>query len=195
MKYIGLYPQLPLYKGHWSELFHPIYFTGVWWANQRLRRATFQQRRSLRPQHRVAYPLKINGSKRTFPINKRNDMLTIISLLPQDHWTLKTGYFEDPNPAIQVQTLPLEGPRSLGRIITSLYLPSPKTNVAPARKPSQKGNNHIPTIHFQVQAVFFSGRVMILNVFLCVFSHILMKNLVSLLLFRGDLLVFREGYY
>ena len=26
----------------------------------------------------------------------------------------KTGYFEDPNPATQVQTLPLEGPRSLG---------------------------------------------------------------------------------
>ena len=34
---------------------------------------------------------------------------------PKDHWTLKTGYFEDPTPAIQVQTLPLEGPRSLGR--------------------------------------------------------------------------------
>ena len=33
---------------------------------------------------------------------------------PKDHWTLKTGYFEDPTPAIQVQTLPLEGPRSLG---------------------------------------------------------------------------------
>ena len=37
------------------------------------------------------------------------------SLCPKDHWTLKTGYFEDQNtPAIQVQTLPLEGPRSLG---------------------------------------------------------------------------------
>ena len=35
-------------------------------------------------------------------------------LFPKDHWTLKTGYFEDPTPAIQVQTLPLEGPRSLG---------------------------------------------------------------------------------
>ena len=34
---------------------------------------------------------------------------------PKDHWTLKTGYFEDPTPAIQVQTLPLEGPRSLGQ--------------------------------------------------------------------------------
>ena len=34
---------------------------------------------------------------------------------PKDHWTLKTGYFEDPTPAIQVQTLPLEGPRCLGR--------------------------------------------------------------------------------
>ena len=34
---------------------------------------------------------------------------------PKDHWTLKTGYFEDPTPAIQVQTLPLEGPRSLGK--------------------------------------------------------------------------------
>ena len=33
---------------------------------------------------------------------------------PKDHWTLKTAYFEDPTPAIQVQTLPLEGPRSLG---------------------------------------------------------------------------------
>ena len=33
---------------------------------------------------------------------------------PKDHWTLKTGYFEDPTPSIQVQTLPLEGPRSLG---------------------------------------------------------------------------------
>ena len=36
--------------------------------------------------------------------------------IPKDHWTLKTGYFEDPNPVIQVQTLPLEGPRSLGMV-------------------------------------------------------------------------------
>ena len=35
---------------------------------------------------------------------------------PKDHGTLKTAYFEDPNLAIQVQTLPLEGPRSLGNI-------------------------------------------------------------------------------
>ena len=34
--------------------------------------------------------------------------------IPKDHWTLKTGYFEDLTPAIQVQSLPLEGPRSLG---------------------------------------------------------------------------------
>ena len=34
--------------------------------------------------------------------------------LPKDHWTLKTGYFEDLTPAIQVQTLPLEGSSSLG---------------------------------------------------------------------------------
>ena len=34
---------------------------------------------------------------------------------PKDHWTLKIGYFEAPTPAIQVQTLPLEGPRSLGQ--------------------------------------------------------------------------------
>ena len=34
--------------------------------------------------------------------------------LRKDHWTLKTGYFEDRTPSIQVQTLPLEGPRSLG---------------------------------------------------------------------------------
>ena len=40
---------------------------------------------------------------------------------PKDHWTLKTGYFEDPTPAIQVQTLPLEGPRSLGKNISLLY--------------------------------------------------------------------------
>ena len=32
-----------------------------------------------------------------------------------------SGYFEDPTPAIQVQTLPLEGPRSLGLRIL-LYL-------------------------------------------------------------------------
>ena len=32
---------------------------------------------------------------------------------PKDHWILKTGYFETPTPAIQVQTLPLEGPMIL----------------------------------------------------------------------------------
>ena len=37
-----------------------------------------------------------------------------LTAYPKDHWTLKTGYFEDPTPAIQVQNLPLEGPRSLG---------------------------------------------------------------------------------
>ena len=37
-------------------------------------------------------------------------------LHPKDHWTLKTGYFEDPTLQIQVQTLPLEGPRSLGQV-------------------------------------------------------------------------------
>ena len=41
---------------------------------------------------------------------------------PKDHWTLKTGYFEDHTPAIQVQTLPLEGPRSLGWGVISLTL-------------------------------------------------------------------------
>ena len=35
---------------------------------------------------------------------------------PKDHWTLKTRYLEDPTLAIQVQTLRLEGPRSLGYI-------------------------------------------------------------------------------
>ena len=34
----------------------------------------------------------------------------ILNYNPKDHWTLKTGYFEDPTPALQVQTLPLEGP-------------------------------------------------------------------------------------
>ena len=33
---------------------------------------------------------------------------------PKDHWTLKSAYFEDPTPAFQFHTLPLEGPRSLG---------------------------------------------------------------------------------
>ena len=42
-------------------------------------------------------------------------MIIIQNMHPKDHWTLKTGYFEDPTPAIQVQTLPLEGPRSLGQ--------------------------------------------------------------------------------
>ena len=41
---------------------------------------------------------------------------------PKDHWTLKTGYFEDPTPAIQVQTLPLEGPRSLGQYTKLTHL-------------------------------------------------------------------------
>ncbi len=40
--------------------------------------------------------------------------------LPKDHWTLKTSYFEDPTPAIQVQTLPLEGPRSLGLVVSKI---------------------------------------------------------------------------
>ena len=44
---------------------------------------------------------------------------------PKDHWTLKTGYFEDPTPAIQVQTLPLEGPRSLGQICFPQPFPVP----------------------------------------------------------------------
>ena len=35
---------------------------------------------------------------------------------PKDHWTLKTGYFEEPTPAIQVQTLPLKGLRILRAI-------------------------------------------------------------------------------
>ena len=48
------------------------------------------------------------------------------SLFPKDHWTLKTGYFEDPTPAIQVQTLPVEGPRSLGLVYKGLP-PMPPT--------------------------------------------------------------------
>ena len=37
-------------------------------------------------------------------------------IYPKDHWTLKTGYFEDPGPLRHTGsfTLPLEGPRSLG---------------------------------------------------------------------------------
>ena len=47
------------------------------------------------------------------------------SLFPKDHWPLKTGYFEDPTPTIQVQTLPLEGPRSLGFTIILPILGQP----------------------------------------------------------------------
>ena len=55
----------------------------------------------------ISWSLKKNGSTQQ-PTEKQDFNI------PKDHWTLKTGYFEDPNPAIQVQTLPLEGPRSLG---------------------------------------------------------------------------------
>ena len=48
---------------------------------------------------------------------------------PKDHWTIKTAYFEDPNPAIQVQTLLLEGPRSLGheniQAYSGIYMAKP----------------------------------------------------------------------
>ena len=53
------------------------------------------------------------GSNRVQSICKKKNH-QFLSDLPKDHWTLKTGHFEDPTPAIQVQTLPLEGPRSLG---------------------------------------------------------------------------------
>ena len=33
-----------------------------------------------------------------------------------DSWPLKSSYFEDPDPAIQIQSLPLEGPVILGEI-------------------------------------------------------------------------------
>ena len=51
---------------------------------------------------------------------------------------LKTGYFEDPTPAMQVQTLPLEGSRSLGQEIShSSSLPSmgKKTHLNEGRAP------------------------------------------------------------
>ena len=54
-------------------------------------------------------------NKKTRIILQNNDLpLANKNRVPKDHWTLKTGYFEDPTPAIQVQTLPLEGPRPLG---------------------------------------------------------------------------------
>ena len=55
---------------------------------------------------------------------------------PKDHWTLKTGYFEDPNPAIQVQTLPLEGPRSLGYVISRIANNIPETDIGLDRRQS-----------------------------------------------------------
>ena len=43
-----------------------------------------------------------------------DDLLDALdSIVPQESWPLKDGYFEDPTPAIQVQALPLEGPRIL----------------------------------------------------------------------------------
>ena len=60
-----------------------------------------------------------------FPQNKAQTQTktrVIKGFHPKDHWTLKTGYFEDPTPAIQVQTLPLEGPRSLGQVYIYIYM-------------------------------------------------------------------------
>ena len=55
------------------------------------------------------------------PTNRSSScMLFLRFYTPKDHWTLKTGYFEDPTPAIQVQTLPLEGPRSLGLTLKTM---------------------------------------------------------------------------
>ena len=48
-----------------------------------------------------------------YPQKSHDRRLASHWICPKDHWTLKTGYFEEPTPAIQVQTLPLEGPRSL----------------------------------------------------------------------------------
>ena len=42
-------------------------------------------------------------------LNVAREMANKLSY-PKDHWTLKTGYFEDPTPTIQLQNLPLEGP-------------------------------------------------------------------------------------
>ena len=43
-----------------------------------------------------------------------DDLLeALYSIVPQESGPLKDGYFEDPTPAIQVQALPLEGPRIL----------------------------------------------------------------------------------
>ncbi len=56
--------------------------------------------------------------QRTLTVNwnylKLNEPKDESTYCPKDHWTLKNCYFEDPTPAIQVQSLPLEGPRSLG---------------------------------------------------------------------------------
>ena len=64
----------------------------------------------------------------------------------KDHWTLKTGYFEDPNPAIQVQTLPLEGPRSLGyrtncKKFSTCVLPSCSSQVTKSPLCALKGDH------------------------------------------------------
>ena len=61
---------------------------------------------------------------------------------PKDHWTLKTGYFEDPNPAIQVQTLPLEGPRSLG-YDTDHYITNPNFMHFSMGNPSKLQSQHL----------------------------------------------------
>ena len=58
------------------------------------------------------FPSASNGQSQIQAEKKNKHVKNIAD--PKDHWTLKTSYFEDPTPAIQVQTLPLEGPRSLG---------------------------------------------------------------------------------
>ena len=57
----------------------------------------------------MRYMFAVYGQRPPGPLQVLNGVITLTSS-PKDHWTLKTGYFEDPNPAIQVETLPLEGP-------------------------------------------------------------------------------------
>ena len=60
---------------------------------------------------------------------------------------IKNGYFEDATPAIQVQTFPLEGPRSLGLFVCETPL---KIHILNLKKnhPMQKGTSSEPKLQF-----------------------------------------------
>ena len=76
-------------------------------------------------------PPRIRGENKT---NIWSCHHPVVFCCPKDHWTLETSYFEDLTPAIQVQTLPLEGPRSLGCVnFQTTKVPSPTQSLHASR--------------------------------------------------------------